>query len=86
MFVPNEFVGNFWFGYIIRHTKTDYLQGSPLIERLNPLRYEIGIGRDRPCVIVLNRKAWMQREWSNFNYWLWKRRYLKMIKYIKSCF
>lgn len=75
MFCPSEFVGNFWFGYITRHTRCDYYQGSPLIERLNPLRYEIGFGRSRPCRVVWNRKGWLHLRWSNFNWWLWKRRY-----------
>lgn len=75
MFDPTEFVGNFWFGYITRHCRMDYTQGSPIIERLNPLRYEIGFGRTRPCRFVWNRKAWMQRVWSDMNWKLWKRQY-----------
>lgn len=78
MFDPTEFLGNFWFGYVSRHCKTDYLWGSPLIERLNPLRYEIGFGRKRPARFVWNRKAWMQRVWSNFHWRLWKRRWIEL--------
>jgi hypothetical protein len=65
MFDPSEFVGNFWFGYITRHCRSDYMRGSPLAERMNPLRYEIGIGRHRPCRFVWNRDAWMQRRFAN---------------------
>lgn len=75
MFDPTEFIVSARWGYIVRHTRTDYYRGSPLIERLNPFRYEIGIGRGRPCRFIWNRKAWMQRRWSNFNWWLWKRRW-----------
>lgn len=75
MYDPTEWVGDFWFGYVCRHCRTDYMRGSPLIERLNPLRYEIGLGRKRPCRIVINRKGRWARKWSDFNWWLWKRRY-----------
>lgn len=83
MFDPTEFIGNFWFGYVVRHCRTDYMQGSPLIERLNPLRYEIGFGEKRPCRFAWNRKAWMLMKWSNFNWWLWKRRYRAIFGYRK---
>jgi hypothetical protein len=75
MYDPTEFIGNFWFGYVSRHCAHDYMQGSPLIEKLNPLRYAIGFGSKRPCRLVWNRNAWMQRKWSNFHWWLWKRHY-----------
>lgn len=39
-------------------------------EVLNPLRYELIIGRWR-----WNNEAWLNRKWSNFNWWLWKRKY-----------
>ena len=62
---------------ILRHCKTDYIHGSPMRERLNPLRYQIGFGRKRPARFIWNKDAWMQRKWSKFNWWLWKRRYVE---------
>ena len=77
MYDPTEWVGDYWFGYIMRHCKTDYIHGSPMRERLNPLRYQIGFGRKRPARFIWNKDAWMQRKWSKFNWWLWKRRYVE---------
>lgn len=73
MYDPTEWIGGGSLGYIMRHCRADYYQGSPLIERLNPLRYEIGFGPHRPARFVWNRKAWMNTRWANFNWWLWKR-------------
>ena len=78
MYCPTEWVGDFWFGYIVRHCKTDYMQGSPLSERLNPLRYEIGIGRDRPVWFVINRGGKLARKWSNFTWRLYRKRLWEM--------
>jgi hypothetical protein len=65
MFDPTEFVIDCRYGYVVRHCRADYMRGAPLRERLNPLRYEVGIGRSRPCSIVLNKKAWMQRKFAD---------------------
>ena len=47
------------------------------VERLNPLRYQIGFGRGKTGASPWNKDAWMQRKWSKFNWrWLWKRRYV----------
>lgn len=73
MYDPTEFLGNFWFGYISRHCRADYMRGSPLRERLNPLRYEIGFGTKRPCRFVWNRKAWLNSAWSNFTWRLYRK-------------
>lgn len=81
MYDPTEFIANGRLGYVVRHCKADYMQGSPLIERLNPLRYEIGVGASRPCRFKWNRDAWMLRAWANFNWWLWKRRYRDIFGY-----
>jgi hypothetical protein len=75
MFDPTEWVCGGRWGYIMRHCRTDYMQGSPLIERMNPLRYQIGIGRKRPCRFIWNKGGWMVRAWSDLNWRLWKRRY-----------
>lgn len=64
MYDPTEWVGDYWFGYIMRHCKTDYIHGSPMRERLNPLRYQIGFGRKRPARFIWNKDAWMQRKIS----------------------
>jgi hypothetical protein len=53
-------------GYVTRHCKADYHRATPLVEVLNPLRYEIGIGRRRPCRIVWNRDGMLHVKWANF--------------------
>jgi hypothetical protein len=73
MFDPTCFIVDSRFGFIVRHEGADYMRRShvPLGKRLNPLRLEIGIGRGRPCAIVLNKGAWMQRKFSDF---IWRLR------------
>lgn len=68
MFDPSCFILNTRFGYVVRDEGADYTRRSdvPLKVRLNPLRLTIGIGRGRPCRIVLNKGAWMHRRVSNF--------------------
>ena len=80
MFDPTEFIVGGKYGHIVRYCRTDYMQGSPLIERLNPLRYEIGIGK-RPSRFVWNRQGKLAIKWTNFNWWLWKRRYRDIFGY-----
>jgi hypothetical protein len=67
MFDPNHFVLDTRYGYIVRHEGCDYMQRSyvPLSVRLNPLRLTVGMGRGRPCRVVINENAWMQRAFSN---------------------
>lgn len=43
MFDPSEVVYNGRYLWVCRYCSTDYVHGSPLRKRLNPLRYEIGI-------------------------------------------
>ncbi|MFN3456918.1 MAG: hypothetical protein ACK4Z8_05005 [Novosphingobium sp.] len=70
MFDTSEVIA--WRGhfYICRHCRTDYRQGSPLIEKLNPLRYEIGfrLSRNGPLIVRFNRKGALARKWSNLIY------------------
>lgn len=70
MFDPTEVIC--WRGhlYICRHCKTDYMQGSPLAEKLNPLRYEIGVRftRHGPLRIRINRGGKWARNWANLVY------------------
>lgn len=70
MFDPTEVICWRGYLYVCRHCKTDYMQGSPLSERLNPLRYEVGIrfARNGPLRIRINRKGGLARKWSNFIY------------------
>jgi hypothetical protein len=67
MFDPTHFILDTRFGYIVRHEGCDYYRRSyvPLRVRLNPLRITVGIGRGRPCGIVINKNAWMHRKVSN---------------------
>jgi hypothetical protein len=67
MFDPRTFVVDSRFGYVMRHERCDYgCSKAPLAERLNPLRLQIGIGRKRPCWLVINKNAWMHRKMSDF--------------------
>lgn len=71
MFDPTCFILDSRFGYVVRHEGADYYRRSyvPWRVRFNPLRLTIGIGRGRPCRIVINKNAWMHRKASNF---LWR--------------
>lgn len=68
MFDPSHFLVDCRFGYIVRDEGCDYYRRShvPWRVRLNPLRLTIGIGRGRPCPIVINKNAWMARKFSAF--------------------
>lgn len=67
MFDPTCFILNSRYGYIVRHEGCDYYRRSdvPLRVWVNPLRLTFGIGRSRPCRIVINKNAWMHRKISN---------------------
>jgi hypothetical protein len=71
MFDPHCFILDTRFGYVVRDEGADYMRRSdvPLKVWLNPLRLTIGIGRGRPCRIVINKDAWMHRAVANF---LWR--------------
>lgn len=69
MFDPTEFIYGNRYCHITRYCSRDWLQGSPLRERLNPLRYEIGIGK-RPRRIIINRRGRAAITFANFVYHL----------------
>lgn len=76
MFCPHScVVSTRWLG-ITRHERADYHRGAPLRERANPLRYEIGLGRNpmggRRWVI--NRGGRWHLKLSNLTWRLWRRR------------
>ena len=70
MFDPSEVVLDRWRIWVCRYCRTDYAQGSPLRERLNPLRYEIGLRPSRygPVKWRINRRGQWAVRWSNFLY------------------
>lgn len=43
--------------YVICHTGRDYVRGTPKRVLWNPLRWEIGIGKSRPCLILINQNG-----------------------------
>lgn len=73
MFDPTCIIANGKWGYIKVHTGCDYNRTPPLI-RYNPLRWQIGIGRGRPCPIVLNNGGELYRRFSNLCWRLWGKR------------
>lgn len=74
MFDPSRFILDTRWGYVMRHEGADYYGPAPWRVRLNPLRLQIGIGRRRPCWLVINRGAWLHRAWSDFTWRLWRKR------------
>lgn len=81
MFDPTEFVAGGERYHVVRYCRTDYMQGSPLIERLNPLRYEIGIGK-RPNRFIWNRHGRLAVKWSNLTYRAVRKPLRKLIEHI----
>ncbi len=73
MFDPTAFVADTRFGYICCHTGADYNR-TPRHILWNPLRWQVGIGRSRPCWIVLNRDGALHRKLSNLTWRLWRKR------------
>ena len=67
MFDPTCIILNGRWGYVMRHEGSDYYRRShvPLRVLMNPLRLQVGIGRSRPCAIVINKNAWMHRRMSD---------------------
>ena len=72
MFDPTEFICGNRYCHIVRYCSRDWLQGSPMRERLNPLRYEVGIGK-RPGRVVINRSGRAAIKFANFIYRLKQR-------------
>lgn len=73
MFDPTSFLANGRWGYICVHTGADY-NWPPRRILFNPLRWQIGIGRTRPCRIVINKDGRWHRHLSNLTWRLWRRR------------
>lgn len=73
MFDPTSFLLNARWGYVCVHTGADYNR-PPRHILYNPLRWEVGIGRNRPCWIVINEDGRWQRGLSNLTWRLWRKR------------
>ena len=67
MFDPTSVLANGKFGYITCHTGADY-DRTPRHILWNPLRWQIGIGRSRPCGIVLNRDGALYHKYVNLRF------------------
>lgn len=67
MFCPSQMLVDARWGYITCHTGADY-RITPAHILWNPLRWEVGIGRGRPCPIRLNKGGRAFLRWSNFRY------------------
>lgn len=78
MFCEESVKYNKGYFYIQHHGVGDVpWEHRSVSERYNPLRYSIGIRttKNEPPRLRINKNAILQRKWSNFNWWLWKRRY-----------
>lgn len=78
MFCSKRMVLDGRWGYVSREESADYnyRRDVPLGVRLNPLRYEIGIGRRRPCAIRINKgcRAWLPVANAIYRVKVWLRR------------
>jgi hypothetical protein len=77
MFCPQTIVLSTTGLMITRHERSDYHQGAPLLEKLNPLRYSITIHPGTPRNRTFNRSGWLARQWSDVNWLIWKRRWVE---------
>lgn len=78
MYCPSNIILNSRFLWIELHTDGDYtgLSNVPIRQRLNPLRYEIGMGPRVPIkgtpsvrrLIVINNDGRWNLLWSNFKW------------------
>lgn len=63
MFCSTRMIVDCRWGYVSREESCDYGNSAevPWSVKANPLRYEIGIGRRRPCFIRINKRhrAWL---------------------------
>ncbi len=59
--------------YICRHESADHYRGTPFGEVVNPLRYQIGIGRGPGEYWTWNRNAWIWRAWQNLRFRLFNK-------------
>ena len=71
MFCPSAMIVNGRYGYITCHTGCDYNR-TPRRILWNPLRWEVGIGRRRPCAIRINKGGRAFILWANFRYRFFK--------------
>jgi hypothetical protein len=74
MFQPLSVILSLRYLYIERHEKSDYYNGTPWRERLNPLRYEVLIkwgGARNGKRIYINKGGKFHRAFSNF---IWRLR------------
>lgn len=68
MFDPTAFIVDGHWGYICCRTGKDYTTAVPKHILWNPLRWQIGVGRGRPCRFVFNRGGRAYRKLSDFWY------------------
>lgn len=55
--------------YICRHESADHYQGTPLLEKINPLRYQVCIGKGPGRYRWRwNDNAHLWRKWCNFSF------------------
>lgn len=67
MFDPTAMLLDTKYGYICVHTGADY-RNVPRRILWNPLRWQIGIGKGRPCRWVINNNGAANRKLSNLIY------------------
>jgi hypothetical protein len=72
MYCPHTIVFDSKFVMIIRHENGDYYRGTPFLERVNLLRYELTIVTGAHH-FVINRNGRLALHWANLNWFLWKR-------------
>lgn len=73
MFDPTACLITARYLHIVRHEGCDYHVKPPLRVRLNPLRYEVGIGKIGRRWIVNEDGLWNRRV-SDLTWRLWRRR------------
>ena len=73
MFQPMCFIADGRWGYIMVHTGADYTH-TPAHIAYNPLRWQIGLGKGRPCPIVLNKGGKLYTRFASLRWRLWGKR------------
>lgn len=73
MFSPHTIIYNARLLYIVRHDGADYHKGAPLRVRINLLRYSLTIFPGDPRRWTINKNGWLARQWSNLNWYVWKK-------------
>lgn len=72
MFDPSSFIYGNRYITIVRHERADYYHGTPWLEAINPLRYQINFGV--PPRFTINKGAKWNRSISNLTWRLWRKR------------